>query len=129
MNRLAVLTAWLALAPLQVHAAAAPPPPPPPLTGPPFAAFTPEDRDMFVTTAMRLVGSKPDGTQLRWANDASGAWGTMTLTRTFRSRGSQCREARGDTTAAGRTDAFRLVACRGAKGEWRIRSAGPARAR
>jgi surface antigen len=96
------------------------------LKGTPFAGFTDEDTAMFMRTARTLVTSKADGAELRWANDASGAWGTMAVKRSFRRRGATCRDVRGDTTAKGRTEAFRVVLCRRPPGEWRLASSGPA---
>lgn len=95
------------------------------LKGSPFALFTDQDSEMFLATARQLATSKEDGEELRWANDASGAWGTMTSRRTFTRRGATCRDVRGENTAKGRTEAFRVVLCKNAQGEWRIASSGP----
>lgn len=94
------------------------------LKGSPFARFTDQDTEMFLGTARTLVESKKDGDELRWANDASGAWGTMNVKRTFKRRGATCRDVRGENTAKGRTEPFRVVLCRTAEGEWKIASSG-----
>lgn len=98
----------------------------PALKGTPFASFTEDDTALFMNTARVLVTSKADGEKLRWANDASGAWGTMTVKSTYKRRGATCRDVRGDNTAKGRTDAFRVVLCRRAQDDWRVASSGPA---
>jgi surface antigen len=97
------------------------------LRGSPFQFFTEEDTQQFVATARALVAEEensPDGK--RWANEASGAWGTMAITRKFRRSGAPCREIRGENTARGRTERFRMVVCQTPKGEWKIASSGPA---
>lgn len=96
------------------------------LEGSPFSRFTERDTELFVGTARTLVKSKADGQQLRWANDATGAWGTMNVKRTFKRRGATCRDVRGENTAKGRTEPFRVVLCKTAQGEWRIASSGAA---
>lgn len=97
-----------------------------PLHGAPFAAFKDRDREIFLATVTTLVTARADGDQLRWANDATGAWGKMTLHRTWRAKRSRCREVRGDNTAGGRTDAFRVVMCTAGKDAWKVRTSGPA---
>jgi surface antigen len=96
------------------------------LKGSPFAGFTADDAAMFLRTARLLATSKADGEELRWANDASGAWGTLSVKRTFKRRGATCRDVRGDATVKGRTEPFRLVLCRRPQEDWRIASSGPA---
>lgn len=100
------------------------------LRGSPFQFFTEEDTRQFIATARALVDEeKPDPDGKRWANEASGAWGTMAITRSFRRSGAPCREIRGENTARNRTEAFRLVVCRTSQGEWKIASSGPSPAR
>jgi surface antigen len=100
------------------------------LRGSPFQFFTEEDTRQFIATARALADEeKPDPDGKRWANEASGAWGTMAVTRSFRRSGAPCREIRGENTARNRTEAFRLVVCRTPQGEWKIASSGPPPAR
>jgi surface antigen len=95
------------------------------LRGSPFQFFTEEDTRVFIDTARALVDEEKPGDGKRWANEASGAWGTMAVTRSFRRSGAPCREIRGENTARARTEAFRLVVCRNPQGEWKIASSGP----
>jgi surface antigen len=97
------------------------------LKGTPFQSFTDDDTRQFEETARTLADAEKDGASLRWANDATGAWGTLELKRSFKRNGAPCREMRGENTARGRTEPFRLVLCRTAKGEWRIVASGVAR--
>jgi len=99
-----------------------------PLKGTPFAAFTPEDTRWFLAAAGGLVAA-PNGTSRRWANDASGAWGSIEAVRSFRRSGNPCRELHGEHVASGGDERFRLVTCRTSRGEWRIVSSGPRPAR
>jgi surface antigen len=94
------------------------------LRGSPFQFFTEEDTRQFVTTARALADEEKPEDGRRWANEASGAWGTMAVTRTFRRNGAPCKEIRGENTARGRTEPFRLVVCRTPQGEWKIASSG-----
>jgi surface antigen len=96
------------------------------LRGSPFQFFTEEDTRQFLSAARTLAETGKDGETARWANEASGAWGTMEIRRSFkRDASTPCREMRGENTARGRTEAFRLTTCRNAKGEWRIANSGP----
>ena len=96
------------------------------LRGSPFQFFTEEDTRLFIENARTLVNEeKPSADGRRWANEASGAWGTMAVTRNFRRSGAPCREVRGENTARNRTEAFRVVLCRTPQGEWKIASSGP----
>jgi surface antigen len=98
------------------------------LKGSPFEYFSEEDTKQFVTTARTLAESGKVGDSARWASEASGTWGTVELKRAFRrSSGTPCREMRGENTARGRTEPYRLVLCRTAKGEWKIASSGGAK--
>lgn len=95
------------------------------LRGSPFQFFTEEDTRQFIATARSLVDEEKPTDGKRWANEASGAWGTMAVTRSFRRSGAPCREIRGENTARNRTEAFRLILCRTSQGEWKIASSGP----
>lgn len=96
------------------------------LKGAPFKAFTEEDTRQFIDAARTAAESTDPEDETRWANEASGSWGTMAVTRRFKRQGAQCREIRGENTAGGRTDPFRIVLCR-AKDEWKVISSGPVR--
>jgi surface antigen len=81
-----------------------------------------------VATARTLAESGKVGDSARWANEASGSWGTVDLKRAYRrSNGTPCRELRGENTARGRTEAYRVVLCRTPKGEWKVATSGPAK--
>lgn len=95
------------------------------LKGSPFEFFTEEDTTQFIAAARALAVEPEAGATRRWANEASGAWGTMGVKRNFRRSGAPCKEIRGENTARARTEPFRLVLCQTAKGEWRIASSGP----
>jgi surface antigen len=98
------------------------------LKGSPFEFFNEDDTKQFTTTAWSLVETGKVGDSARWANEASGAWGTVDLKRAYkRSNGTPCRELRGENTARGRTEPYHLVLCRTNKGEWKIASSGPAK--
>lgn len=97
------------------------------LRGSPFEFFTEEDTRQFIAAARALVEAEKPSESRRWANEASGAWGTMAVRRSFRRNGAPCRDIRGENTARGRTEAFRLVLCQTPEGEWKISSSGPAK--
>lgn len=96
------------------------------LKGSPFQYFTEEDTRQFIEAARTAVDSTDVTDETRWANEASGAWGTIVVKRNFKRGGAPCRELRGENTARGRTEPFRLVLCR-SKGEWKIASSGAVR--
>ncbi len=96
------------------------------LKGSPFQYFTEEDTRQFIDAARTAADSTDMTDETRWANEASGSWGTMSVTRSYKRNGAPCRELRGENTARGRTEPFRLVLCR-SKGEWKIASSGAVR--
>jgi surface antigen len=96
------------------------------LKGAPFKAFTEEDTRQFVDAARTAADSTDAADETRWANEASGAWGTLTVKRSFKRNGATCRELRGENNAGGRTDPFRMVLCK-IKGDWKLISSGPVR--
>lgn len=96
------------------------------LKGAPFKAFTDEDTRQFIDAARTAADSTDMADETRWANEASGAWGTLAVKRSFKRNGAPCRELRGENNAGGRTDPFRMVLCR-IRGEWKLISSGAVR--
>jgi surface antigen len=95
------------------------------LKGSAFERFTDIDYQSFFETAGRAA-SGPLGQRVEWSNPKSGAHGAMQAVREFRRYDTDCRELRGESTAAGRTDPFRIAVCKdAASGKWRLAPSEP----
>lgn len=94
------------------------------LKGTNFAALGEADMKAFLNMAETTVASQPDGVDVHWASDKSGAASTMRVPRSFQRDGRSCRELAGDTTVKGRTEPFRITYCKDPSGRWRLDSPG-----
>jgi surface antigen len=92
------------------------------LKGTNFAAFTDADMKLFLNTAETTVRSQPDGVDVRWNSDKSGANGTMHVVRTYERDGHTCRQLGGETVVKANTEPFSLTYCKDPAGRWRLAS-------
>ena len=86
----------------------------------PFASFTDDDYTQFFAGASRAADGPVGGDSIDWSNTASGAHGTVQSTRAIQRQEGDCRDLRGQNTARGRTEPFRVTVCKGADGIWRL---------
>ena len=89
------------------------------LKGSPFERFTDADFELFFNGAQQAAIA-PLGDVNAWSNPKSGAHGTVTAVRNYKRDDGDCRELRGQNTARGRTEPFRLAICQQADGKWQL---------
>ena len=92
----------------------------------PFASFTDDDYKQFFASAKRAADGPVGGDSIQWSNTASGgAYGKLQSTRAFHRQDADCRELRGENTARGKAEPFRVTICKGADGHWRLAPSEP----
>jgi 17 kDa outer membrane surface antigen len=89
------------------------------LKGSPFERFTDADFELFFDSAQQAAIG-PLGEVKEWSNAKSGAHGTVKAVREYKRDAADCRELRGQNSARGRTEPFRLSTCKEADGKWRV---------
>lgn len=97
----------------------------PVLKNSPFANFTEADYKQFFAGAQQAADGPVGGPGIDWSNAASGARGSVKSTRAFQRPEGDCRELRGDNTARGRSEPFRVTVCKGADGKWLLAPSEP----
>jgi surface antigen len=90
----------------------------PVLANSPFADFTDADYEQFFASAKLAADGPVGAANVEWSNAATKARGTVQSTRAFQRQEGDCRELRGENTARGRTQPFRVTVCKGANGQW-----------
>ena len=88
------------------------------LEGSPFASFSDADYQQFFASVQRAADGPVGGQSIDWSNTASGAHGTVKATRAFRRPEGDCREMKGENTARGRAEPFRVTVCKGKDDKW-----------
>jgi surface antigen len=89
------------------------------LKGSPFEKFTDADYEMFFASSQQAANG-PLGEVKEWSNAKSGAHGTVKAVRNYKRDDADCRELRGQSSARGRTEPFRLAICKEADGKWHL---------
>jgi surface antigen len=89
------------------------------LKGSPLERFTDADYEVFLDSAQQAANG-PLGELKEWSNAKSGAHGTVKAVRKYKRDDAECRELRGQNSARGRTEPFRLAICKEADGKWRL---------
>ena len=83
----------------------------------PFVGFTDADYKQFFDSAKRAAEGPVGADSIAWSNTASGgAYGKVQSTRAFHRQEGDCRELRGENTARGLTEPFRVTVCKSADG-------------
>ena len=91
----------------------------------PFTDFGDADYKQFFVAVKQAADGPVGGPAIDWSNDASGAHGTVKATREFQRQGGDCRELRGENTARGRSEPYRVTVCKGADGKWLLAPSEP----
>ena len=95
----------------------------------PFTQFTEADYQQFFASVEQAVEGPVGGPAVNWANAASGARGSVNVTRAFQRPEGDCRDLRGENTARGRSEPYRVTVCKAPGGKWRLMtSEAPAKA-
>jgi len=85
----------------------------------PFAGFTDADYKQFFASAKKAAEGPVGGDAIKWSNtNAGGAYGNVRSTRALQRPEGDCRELRGENTARGRNEPFRVTVCKNKNGEW-----------
>ena len=98
----------------------------PVLANSPFVDFTDADYEQFFASAKQAADGPVGGAKIDWSNAETQAHGTVHSTRAFRRQEGDCRELRGENTARGRTQPFRVTVCKGANDQWLLAPSEPA---
>ena len=91
----------------------------------PFASFTDSDYKQFFASAKQVAEGPVGGDSVEWSNTETAARGTVRSTRAFHRDEGDCRELRGENSARGRTEPFRVTVCKTADGSWLLAPSEP----
>src|SRR5262245_21728549 len=80
------------------------------------------DKRLPAGAAQKAPETAPSGTPVAWNNPDSGHSGTVTVTRTYQSSGTYCREYQQTVTIDGKQEKAYGTACRQPDGSWKIQS-------
>ncbi len=120
------LTFWLLLVALQIPLAHGASGMVGLLKNSPFGSFTDADYKQFFASAKRAAEGPVGGDVIKWSNTGSGgAYGQVQSTRAFHREEGDCRELRGQNTARGKAEPFRVTVCQGKDGSWRLAPTEP----
>jgi surface antigen len=93
----------------------------------PFASFTDSDYTQFFASVRKAAEGPVGGDSYDWANAETGAQGKVRSTRAFHREEGDCRELRGENSARGRVQPFRVTVCKKADGSWVLAPTEPER--
>jgi len=91
-----------------------------PLRNSPFTQFTDADYQQFFAAVGQAAEGPVGGPAVNWANAASGARGSVNVLRAYQRPEGDCRDLRGENTARGRTQPYRVTVCKAPAGKWRL---------
>jgi len=86
----------------------------------PFTQFTDTDYQQFFTAVGQAAEGPVAGPAVNWANAASGARGSVTVLRAYQRPEGDSRDLRGENTARGRSQPYRVTVCKAPGGKWRL---------
>jgi surface antigen len=78
------------------------------------------DKRLQAEAAQKALETAPSGKPVAWNNPDSGHSGTVTVTHTYQSGGSYCREYQQTVTIGGKQEKGYGTACRQPDGSWKI---------
>ena len=84
----------------------------------PISRFNQQDIQLLQEAFLKAMDSGADGTTVEWANDRTGASGTITPTERFQRGGAECRTARFTTRFRALTGGGEFSFCKNSKGDW-----------
>lgn len=80
--------------------------------------FNNQDWKIFLHAEKKALNQYPDGKTLRWKNENTGSWGTMTPSRTTHQTGTRCRALTFDDNSHNRTGKSTFTFCK-INGVWK----------
>lgn len=97
----------------------------PVLKNSPFTDFTDTDYKQYFEAVKQAADGPVGGPAVEWANQASGAHGTVKSTRAPQRPEGDCRELQGDISARSRSEPFRVTVCKNPEGKWLLVASEP----
>lgn len=91
----------------------------------PFTQFTEADYQQFFASVEQAAEGPVGGPAVNWANAASGARGSVYVLRAFQRPEGDCRDLKGENTARGRSEPYRVTACKAPGSQWRLMASEP----
>jgi len=92
----------------------------------PFVGFSDDDYKQFFASVKRAADGPVGADTIKWSNTAAGgAYGSVRSTRAFHRDDADCRELRGENTARGKAEPFRVTVCKGKDGKWMLAPTEP----
>ena len=91
----------------------------------PFTQFTEADYQQFFASVGQAANGPVGGPAVNWANAASGARGSVYVLRAFQRPEGDCRDLKGENTARGRSEPYRVTVCKAPDGKWRLMASEP----
>jgi len=91
----------------------------------PFTQFTEADYQQFFASVEQAANGPVGGPAVNWANAASGARGTVNVTRAFQRPEGDCRDLHGENTARGRSEPYHVTVCKAPGSQWRLMASEP----
>jgi len=91
----------------------------------PFTQFTDADYQQFFAAVGQAAEGPVGGPAVNWANAASGARGSVNILRAYQRPEGDCRDLRGENTARGLSEPYRVTVCRAPGGKWRLMASEP----
>jgi len=91
----------------------------------PFTQFTDADYQQFFAAVGQAAEGPVGGPAVNWANAASGARGSVNVLRAYQRPEGDCRDLRGENTARGRSEPYRVTVCKAPGGKWRLMASEP----
>ena len=86
----------------------------------PFTQFTDADYQQFFAAVGQAAEGPVGGPAVNWANAASGARGSVSVLRAYQRPEGDCRDLRGENTARGLSQPYRVTVCKAPGGKWRL---------
>lgn len=86
----------------------------------PMSRFNSRDHELLQAAFLKAMNDEPEGSTVTWANDRTGAGGTVTPIESFERAGARCRKATFTTKVQSLTGGGEYSFCKTAKGNWQL---------
>jgi surface antigen len=86
----------------------------------PVSRFNQQDMRLLQDSLDKAMNEAADGTTVEWANDKTGAGGTITPNGRFERTGTECRKARLTTRFKTLKGGGEYNFCKGSQGQWQM---------
>jgi surface antigen len=86
----------------------------------PIRYMNDEDLTIFKAAVIRTLDQSADGVSANWANQNTGAHGTLTPIASFRQQAQKCRKLEVANSAGGRDNRSVFTLCKSPEGDWKV---------